>query len=209
MRKWPADEVERWPIENIKPYERNPLRHTAEQVQRIVASMEQFGVTAPLLVDEAGELIYGHARLLAAKQLGYTSLPVIVARGWTVDEKRAYRIADNQLARLSEWEIPDLSAELAALAQVGFNMPVLGFSEEELKGFELSGYLTDLMQPDGAPVTHESSAVTPGVRGVQLRFDMMPEDRDLVVGWLSEERDKLELRTTAEALIAMAKRRKK
>jgi len=95
-KRWPADTVEHWPIDRIKPYERNARLHSDSQISQIAASMERFGVAAPLLVDEKGIVIYGHGRLRAARQLGYSKLPVHVARGWTKEEKAAYRIADNQ-----------------------------------------------------------------------------------------------------------------
>jgi hypothetical protein len=168
--------------------------------------MRRFGVTAPVLVDEDGVLIYGHGRLLAAQRLGLASFPVAVAVGWTVEEKSAYRVADNQLGRLAEWDIPKLTAELRDLEIAGFDLPLLGFGDQELEGFKLSSFMGDMIEPESVT---QSSAVMPGTRGVQLRFDMMPEDRDIVVTWLSGERDKLKLRTTAEALIGMAKNTKR
>ena len=104
LKSWPADQVERWPLARIKPYPRNARLHSDEQVAQIAASMKKFGVTTPLLVDEDGVLIFGHGRRRAAELLGYKELPVSIARGWTEDEKKGYRIADNQLALTSEWD---------------------------------------------------------------------------------------------------------
>jgi ParB-like chromosome segregation protein Spo0J len=97
--------------------------------------MERFGVTAPVLVDEDGVLIYGHGRLRAAKLLGYTELPVSVARGWSEDEKKAYRLADNQLSLNSEWNMPLLKAEISELSLSGFNLSLTGFQEGQLTEF--------------------------------------------------------------------------
>src|SRR5215831_3454141 len=98
LRPWPADRVERWSLMRIHEHPQNPRLHSDEQIEQIAASMRRFGVTAPVLVDEDGWLIYGHGRYRAAQKLGYAELPVAVARGWSEEEKRAYRIVDNQLA---------------------------------------------------------------------------------------------------------------
>jgi hypothetical protein len=135
LRAWPADSIERWKLDKIVPYERNPRLHSEEQIGQIAESMKRFGVTTPVLVDEDGELIYGHGRLAAAKLLGLRELPVAIARGWSDAEKRAYRIADNQLGLNSEWDLPLLKIELGALADSGFDMPLLGFDDMHLVQF--------------------------------------------------------------------------
>lgn len=135
LRPWPADKIERWTLDRIKPYPHNPMQHSPEQVTQLAASMKRFGVTTPILVDEDGIIIYGHGRVLAAKQLGFDVLPVAVAEGWTEDEKKAYRIADNQLARISEWDLPMLSAEIKTLQLADFDLPLLGFPELKLVEF--------------------------------------------------------------------------
>ena len=91
-RPWPADQVERWPIERLIPYANNPRLHSEADLDKIAASIRKWGWTMPLLVDEQGELISGHARVGAAIILELKSIPVIVARGWSEDEKRAYRV---------------------------------------------------------------------------------------------------------------------
>lgn len=131
-RKWAADDIKRWKLDRIKPYSRNARLHSDTQVAQIAESMKRFGVTAPVLVDEDGVLIYGHGRLRAAHMLGLKELPVAVARGWTEDEKRAYRITDNQVALNSEWDLPTLKLELDELRLRNFEMPLLGFSEFDL-----------------------------------------------------------------------------
>jgi ParB-like nuclease domain len=135
LKAWPADSVERWPIAKIKPYARNARLHSEDQVQQIAASMKKFGVTTPLLVDEDGVLIFGHGRRRAAEVLGYKELPVSIARGWSEDDKKAYRIADNQLGLTSEWDLPLLQIELKELKASEFELPVLGFPELKLVAF--------------------------------------------------------------------------
>jgi hypothetical protein len=87
-------------------------------------------VAAPVLVDEDGVLIYGHGRRRAAELLGYPELPVCVAKGWTEQEKKAYRIADNSSHDNSSFDLPVLKLEMAALK--GFDFKALGFPEIKL-----------------------------------------------------------------------------
>jgi ParB/Sulfiredoxin domain len=134
-RPWPANKIEQWPLGRIKPYAKNPRTHNEAQVAQIVASMKRYGVTAPVLVDEKGVLIYGHGRLLAAQQLELPKFPVVVARGWSEEDKKAYRIADNQIALNAEWDYPSLQVELTELSMLGYDMPLLGFNDLELVQF--------------------------------------------------------------------------
>jgi DNA modification methylase len=128
---WPADEVERRPIESLVPYARNARTHSPAQVAQIAASMREFGWTNPVLVDEDGTLIAGHGRVLAARQLELTEIPVMVARGWTEAQRRAYVLADNKLALNAGWDTDLLKVELSALDALGFDTALTGFSEDE------------------------------------------------------------------------------
>lgn len=80
---WPADSVERWPIDRLVEYARNAKTHPPEQVEKIAASIREWGWTIPVLVAEDGSLIAGHGRVLAARKLGIAEVPTMVARGWT------------------------------------------------------------------------------------------------------------------------------
>jgi hypothetical protein len=102
--EWPADQVERWPIDRLIPYAKNSRTHSEAQIAQLAASMKEWSWTNPVLADEAGGVIAGHARILAARQLGYAEVPVMVARGWSDAQKRAYVIADNQLALNAGWD---------------------------------------------------------------------------------------------------------
>ena len=93
-----AERLELWPIERLRPYERNPRTHSADQVAQIAASMVEFGFTNPILVDEADGILAGHGRLMAARELGLGEVPVVRLGHLTAAQKRAYVIADNQLA---------------------------------------------------------------------------------------------------------------
>src|ERR1700740_1518168 len=94
---WPANKIEQWSIGALLAYPQNPRIHSEAQIRQVAASMAEFGVAAPALVDERGVLIVGHCRIEAAKLLGLSEYPVMVARNWTEEQKRAYRIADNKL----------------------------------------------------------------------------------------------------------------
>jgi P27 family predicted phage terminase small subunit len=94
MQEWPADKVERWQLDRLVPYARNARTHSDAQVAQIAASVREWGWTVPVLVDESGMLIAGHGRVLAARKLGLSEIPVMVARGWSEAQKRAYVIAD-------------------------------------------------------------------------------------------------------------------
>jgi hypothetical protein len=89
QRPWPADKVERWAIDRLIPYAKNARTHTDAQVAAIAASIKEWGWTSPALVGEDGGLIAGHARVLAARQLGIVEIPVMVAAGWSEAQKRA------------------------------------------------------------------------------------------------------------------------
>jgi ParB-like chromosome segregation protein Spo0J len=87
--EWPADQVERWPIDRLIPYAKNSRSHSEAQIAQLAASMKEWGWMNPVLADEAVGVIAGHARILAARQLGYAEVPVMVAHGWTDAQKRA------------------------------------------------------------------------------------------------------------------------
>src|SRR6202007_1101350 len=132
-RLWPADRVELWPIEKLIPYANNPRLHSAADVERIAASILKWGWTNPVLVDEQGVLIAGHGRVAAAAKLGLTvPIPVIVARGWSEEEKQAYRLADNELAARGSWDPDLLRSELGDLKFNGFDLDLIGFEPDRL-----------------------------------------------------------------------------
>jgi hypothetical protein len=129
---WPADTVVRRPLAELVPAARNARTHTDEQIDQIAASIQEWGWTIPVLVDEAGVLIAGHARVLAAVRLGIATVPTMVATGWSEAQRRAYLIADNQLAQNSAWDSELLAMEIKELSGAGFALSLTGLSEEEL-----------------------------------------------------------------------------
>jgi hypothetical protein len=155
LRPWPADRVERWPIERLIPYANNPRVHTEADVEKLEASIGKFGWTRPPLVDEEGLVIAGQACVLAAKRLGLDTIPVSVARGWSEEEKRAYRVADNQLAARATWDFERLHNELEGLGATGFDLDCIGFDADELERILAGLGTSGLTDPDSVPEVPE------------------------------------------------------
>ncbi|MGB3272011.1 MAG: ParB/Srx family N-terminal domain-containing protein, partial [Xanthobacteraceae bacterium] len=148
------ERIEHWPLARLQPYARNAKLHGPDQVAKIAASMAEFGWTVPCLVGDDGELIAGHGRVLAATQLGLTEAPVIVLGHLTEAQRRAYRIADNKLTELGDWDDSLLSAELNELLAEEFDLSLVGFSDGELD--KLLAYVPEDESAAGAgapPVT--------------------------------------------------------
>ena len=145
---WPADHVERRAIEALIPYVNNARTHSDAQVAQIAASMKEWGWTNPILVDETGLIIAGHGRVMAARKLGLTEAPVMVAKGWTEAQKKAYVLADNQLAANAGWNAELLSTELKGLDASGFDLTLLGFGD---LGALLADKTEGLTDPDDVP----------------------------------------------------------
>lgn len=144
-KEWPADKVERRHISTLIPYANNARTHSDEQVAQIAASMKEWGWTNPVLVDEAGMIIAGHCRVLAAQRLGIDEVPCMVAAGWSDAQKQAYVIADNKLAINSAWDMDLLKLEMQDIDAMGFDLSLTGFGVDEITS------LFD--EPDFAPGT--------------------------------------------------------
>lgn len=132
---WPATKVELWPLDKIKPYDKNPRTHSERQIELLSQSMKTDGVIAPILVDDDGVIIYGHGRRLAALKAGIKKYPVSVAFGWSDEQKTKIRISDNALGAMSGWDHALLSGELEVLSAAGVSLPLLGFTDEQLAGW--------------------------------------------------------------------------
>src|SRR5277367_1447607 len=128
-----AKHIELWLIDKLIPWARNPRTHSDAQVAQIAASISEFGFNNPILVDTQAGILAGHGRLLAARRLGLTEVPVIVLDHLSEAQKRAYVIADNQLALNAGWDEDLLRAELASLQAEDFDINLIGFEDEELR----------------------------------------------------------------------------
>ena len=122
-----ANRIEMWPITKLRPYERNARTHDDEQVAQLVKSIERFGFTNPILVDKEDGVLAGHGRLMAAKRLGLRQVPVVVLDHLDEAQRRAYVLADNQIANNAGWDLELLRGELLDLRVEGFAWGDLGF----------------------------------------------------------------------------------
>lgn len=144
------------PIKSLVPYARNSRTHSPEQIAQIAASLREFGFTNPVLIDEAGGIIAGHGRVLAAQSLGMAGVPCLRLTGLTDSQKRAYVIADNKLAENAGWDEALLAAEIQALQGMDFDIDLIGFNTEDLTAM-LDGMGQDegrgegLTDPDDVP----------------------------------------------------------
>src|SRR5277367_778864 len=127
-----ARRLDQHPIDGLLPYNGNARTHSDGQVDQIAASILEFGFTNPILVDGNCGVIAGHGRLLAARKLGLSTVPVIVLDHLSEAQKRAYMLADNQLALNAGWDEELLRIELAALQGEGVDLNLIGFGDEEL-----------------------------------------------------------------------------
>ncbi len=127
-------QVVTWPVEKLIPYARNARTHSDDQVAQIAASIAEFGWTNPILAGADGIVIAGHARLQAARKLGMTEVPVIVLDGLSENKRRALVLADNRLALNAGWDEEMLRVEMTALDEAGFNLELVGFTDDEIEG---------------------------------------------------------------------------
>jgi hypothetical protein len=140
VASWPADRVERRKVSDLVPYARNARLHSEDQVAQIAASIKEWGWTAPVLIDEAGGIIAGHGRVMAAKALGIEEVPTVTAIGWTTEQKQAYVIADNQIPQTAAWDDAMLSLELTGLGDAGFDLGLLGWGDDLPEFAEMPDY---------------------------------------------------------------------
>ncbi len=158
--RWPADAVERRPVAALVPFARNARTHSDEQVAQIAASIREWGWTVPVLIDEAGTIIAGHGRVMAAQRLGLPEVPVMVATGWSEAKRRAYVLADNKLALNAGWDEELLRLELGELKGLGVDLGLTGFGELELEKLLLG--TDDDGDPDEAPAPPAEPISRPG-----------------------------------------------
>ncbi|MET4238590.1 ParB/Srx family N-terminal domain-containing protein [Bradyrhizobium sp. RT10b] len=159
--EWPADNVQRVAVDRLRPYPNNTRTHSRAQVAQLVASIQEWGWTTPVLVDEQGMLIAGHARLEAAKQLSIPEIPVMVARGWTEAQIRAYTIADNALPLNAGWDEALLKVEIKAIEALNFDVGKMGLDME---------FMTKLFDEGGVNIAADRDEAATGVRSQHLKF---------------------------------------
>lgn len=144
-------QIKKVEVEKLIPYVRNSRTHSDAQVAQIAASIKEFGWTNPILVDGENGIIAGHGRLLAARKLGAKDVPVIELAHLTESQKRAYVIADNQLAMNAGWDTAMLTLELADLKESEFDLDLIGFDAKELEKLLEPEQVEGLTDEDAVP----------------------------------------------------------
>ena len=125
-------QIEQTPIHALRPQDRNARTHSKRQIRQIADSMRRFGFTNPILTDDNLQIIAGHGRHEAAKLLGMTTVPSIRLSHMSATEKRAYIIADNEIASKAGWDRETLAIELQGLIDLGFEVELTGFEPAEI-----------------------------------------------------------------------------
>jgi DNA modification methylase len=149
-------------IDDLIPYALNSRTHSDAQVAQIAASISEFGFLNPIIVDGENGIIAGHGRVLAARKLGKTHLPVVQAKHLTEAQKKAYVIADNRLALNAGWDTEILSTELTALQESDFDLELLGFDSDELAKLLEPETVDGLTDEDEVPDVPDDPITKPG-----------------------------------------------
>ena len=147
--------------DQLIPYVNNSRTHDNNQVKQIASSIKEFGFTNPLLIDEDGGIIAGHGRLLAADLLGIDEVPTITLVGLTEAQRKAYVIADNQLALNAGWDLDTLKVELDRLTELDFDVDLLGFDDDFLSSL-LDEPVDGLTDEDAVPDAPENPVTVEG-----------------------------------------------
>jgi hypothetical protein len=135
------EKIEMLAIAALVPYARNSRTHSPEQIAQIAASIREFGFTNPVLVDGQGGIVAGHGRVMAAQSMGVVSVPCLRVDWLTEAQKKAYVIADNQIALNSGWDDDVLAGELSALLSDKYDTGLLGF------GMDVEALIAELLEP--------------------------------------------------------------
>jgi len=149
--------VEHTPISSLKPSPRNARTHSKKQIKQIAASIEEFGFTNPVIIDETKTILAGHGRVEAAKLLKLKDVPVVRIEHMSEEQKRAYVIADNQLALNAGWDENLLGQELQGLVDAGFDVELTGFDMGDIDkliegiGVDVGDAEGDVPGPDDGP----------------------------------------------------------
>jgi ParB-like chromosome segregation protein Spo0J len=120
------------PISALRSYARNARKHSRKQVRQIAASIERFGFTNPVLINDDNQILCGHGRVEAAKLLNFESVPTLRLSHLNETERRAYILADNKLVQNAGWDREVLAIELQGLIDLDFDVEVAGFSLAEV-----------------------------------------------------------------------------
>lgn len=152
---------ETWPIGKLVEYARNP-RKNDHAVDKIAGAIKEFGFRVPVVAKSDGLVVDGHLRLKAAKKLGLKDIPVILADDMTDAQIKAFRISVNRMAEFAEWDNELLALELGELGELGFDLELTGFTDEEIKALMPVEVTEGLTDPDEAPPLPDNPVTRPG-----------------------------------------------
>jgi len=150
-------EVQYHLTDSLIPYENNARSHDEKQINQIAKSIETFGFTAPILINDSKQILAGHGRLVAAMQLGHESVPTITISQLSEDQQKAYILADNKIAINATWDESLLKMELIGLNEIDFDLSVIGFSDDDLDDLLAPVVDFDLSDANNAPDVPEVS----------------------------------------------------
>jgi len=164
-----AKNIELLALDALTPYDKNARLHTRSQIEKIAKSIAAFGFNNPILIDSDQGIIAGHGRLEAAKFLELESVPVIRLDHLSDKERRAYILADNRLADLSQWDEELLGQEVAALQEAELDLDAMGWTEDELEAL-IAGL--DDIEPTEDDLSSISDESEPETKSFRFEFDV-------------------------------------
>jgi len=153
-------EIQTWNIDRLVPYARNPRKNDAA-VDRMSASISEFGFKIPVLARSSGEVVDGHLRLKAARKLGLTEIPVVLCDEWTPAQVKAFRLLVNRSVNWADWDDDLLRLELLELKELDFDLTLTGFDLNEVNDYlAAEPFIEGLTDEDAAPeVTDQAITV--------------------------------------------------
>ena len=187
-------------VSELKPYTANPRVISASAVDRVAESISSFGWQQPIVVDADNVIIAGHTRYLAAMQLGLDVVPVKRAEDLTEEQAKAYRLVDNKLSDITQWDNELLIEELEAIGSPEELSGLLEMFLDEKAVESDAAFLNDMIQADSLHA--DQSTVSVG-EYVTLSFVLSPEDRDMAVNALRMMQHDHNLENTTQALIKL------
>ena len=191
--------IELMPVDQVIHYARNP-RINAHAIEKVAASIKEFGFRQPIVTDKELVIVVGHVRYEAAKRLGLKKVPVHVATELTAEQIKAYRITDNRVGEESEWDKALLQLEITELDDASYGTDMLGFNAEELK--EIQASLDGLENGFGDDEDDEIEEADTTARIASYTF---PIPREQYLEWM--EAMKQEVGFEKKEVIAEMKRR--
>jgi DNA modification methylase len=166
---------ETWPIERCIEYARNP-RKNDHAVDKVAAAIREFGFRVPICAKSDGTVVDGHLRLKAAKKLGLTEVPVVLADDMSEAQIKAFRLSVNKVAELAEWDKELLALEFGELDEMGFDLSLTGFEADEIGALFPDEVKEGLTDEDAVPEAPEQPVTVEGDVWVLGRHRLMCGD---------------------------------